>query len=56
MINYQIRVLVTQRKKTLFERILNPADAAQCNVGECLTGLRQLFPHDSTITFECYGV
>lgn len=56
MVNYQVRVLVTLKKKTLFERILSPASAAECNVSEVLTGLRQLFPHDASIIIESYGV
>lgn len=56
MVNYQIRVVVTHKKKSLFERILTPAQSVDCNAQEVITGLRQLFPHESTITFEAYGI
>ena len=56
MVNYQVRVVVTLKKKTLFERILSPESAARCNVDVVLTGLRQLFPHDASIMIESYGV
>lgn len=56
MVNYQIRVFVTHKKKTLFERILSPENSLKCDAQEVFTGLRQLFPHEATITIEAYGV
>lgn len=56
MVNYQIRVSVSLRKKSLFERILSPEQARSCNAQEVINGLRQLFPHEATIILEAYGI
>lgn len=56
MVNYQVRVYVTSKKKTLFERILSPTQAAEVDAQEVINGLKHLFPHESTICFEYYGV
>lgn len=56
MVNFMLRVVVTHKKKTLFERMLNPEQARECNAQEVITGLRQIFPHEAAITLEAYGV
>lgn len=56
MVNFQTRVVVTHRKKSLFERILSPEQASKCDAQVVINGLRQLFPHEATISIESYGV
>lgn len=56
MVNFMLRVVVTHKKKTLFERMLNPEQARECNAQEVITGLRRIFPHEAAITLEAYGV
>lgn len=54
------RVFVTEgnatRKKTVFERVISPEKTAVLDYSIVINGLRALYPHESTITIEVYGV